>query len=214
MYEEWHRAPEWETISLTHFLDALQLQRGRGLRKQEEGWGGGLCLCRAKGKNSCPRARGGMSFLFPPVCHDSSTPGSDPFWTWSGRPFYPRSTLPLEGWQGSPREHSSAGEEGSITRPHRALQDFSHHSGWIVLNYQLWVVPAHTDDLSSQLCSAVRVMPDYHQLMRIPGLGQLPTLRNLLFMRNVNFTKTSPVCQLFFPHSGFTADRISFHMIC
>lgn len=45
-------------------------------------------------------------------------------------------------------------------------------------------------------------MPDYQQLMRIPGLGQLPTLRNLLFMRNVNFMKTSPVCQLFFPHQG------------
>lgn len=50
-------------------------------------------------------------------------------------------------------------------------------------------------------------MPDYHQLMRIPGLGQQPTFRNLLFMRNVNFTKTRPVGQLFFPHSGFTADR-------
>lgn len=84
----------------------------------------------------------------------------------------------------------------------------------MVLNYQLRVVPAHTDDLSSQLPSAVRVTPDYHQLMRIPGLGQLPTLRNSLFMRNVNFTKTSPVCQLFFPHSGFTDDRSSFRMIC
>lgn len=40
MCEEGDWAPGGETISLTHFLDALQLQRGRGLRKQEEGWAG------------------------------------------------------------------------------------------------------------------------------------------------------------------------------
>lgn len=129
----------------------------------------------------------------------------------------PVSTTPfamgLRDSRGSLRAQSWWGGEGS-PRPHRTLEAFSHHSGWVSLSYQPWVVPAHTDDLSSQLRSAVRVMPDYHQLMRIPGLGQLPTLRNVLFMRNVNFTKTSPVCQLFFPHSGFTADRTSFHMMC
>ena len=72
---------------------------------------------------------------------------------------------------------------------------------------------AHTEHFSI-LAGAARVMPDYHQLMRIPELGQRPTFRNLLFMRNVNFMKTRPVCQLFFPHSGFTADESWFHMIC
>lgn len=56
--------------------------------------------------------------------------------------------------------------------------------------------------LSSQLPRSVHsvgVMPDYHQLMRIPGLGPLPTRRNSLFMRNVSFRKEA-LCVSSFSH--------------
>lgn len=79
--------------------------------------GRSLRLCGAAGRNTCPRARRGMLFLYLPVRHDPARRGPDPSWTLSGRSL-PGQRDPFRGWiegrRGSPDCMALLGRRGLL----------------------------------------------------------------------------------------------------